>query len=300
MRTLFSIVVAVIAMLAVTAALAQPPNKGKYSFSVKKEGTGPALVLIPGLYCSGDVWQETVAHFRDHYTCYSLTLPGFAGQPPLGGEDILARVSGEIARFVSEEGIKKPILVGHSLGGWLALKVEADHPGLAGGIVCVSSAPFLPALAMGSDVTLDSARRIGLVIKKYMSSETPEQTKAAQQATLKFMIRDSANIEKVLPMAVRSDPATQGEVMYELFSSDLRNAMSEVRCPVLVLGDWMSYKTYGATRENTIEKYQDQFAKAPHVAISLSDSARHFIMYDEPGWFYAQLEPFLASGHNAP
>jgi pimeloyl-ACP methyl ester carboxylesterase len=323
MHTISSFLFAALTTLSL-AAPAQPrvsssPAPRQYSFAVKKEGHGPALILIPGLYCSGDVWQETVNHYKDRYTCYSLTLPGFAGQPPLSdvaktanaqqgtnaqqGENasgILARVAEEIAVFVKEEGIQKPIIIGHSLGGWLALEIETTHPGLAGGIVCVSSAPFLPALSMGDDISLDSARKTGVIIRRYMSAATPAQTAAAQHATLAFMIRDSSNIAKVVPMAVKSDPATQAEVMYELFSTDLRGSMNEVRCPVLVLGDWIAYKSFGATRENTLEKYQHQFAKAAQVSIALSDNSKHFIMFDEPEWFFTQVDPFLVSRHSAP
>ena len=58
-----------------TAAHAQ-----SYSFAVKTYGTGTqALVFIPGFACSGEVWQETVNALQDRYTCYVLTMPGFAG-----------------------------------------------------------------------------------------------------------------------------------------------------------------------------------------------------------------------------
>ena len=61
-----------------TAAHAQ-----SYSFAVKTYGTGKqTLVFIPGFACSGEVWQETVNALQDRYTCYVLTMPGFAGVPP--------------------------------------------------------------------------------------------------------------------------------------------------------------------------------------------------------------------------
>ncbi|HXO76018.1 MAG TPA: alpha/beta hydrolase, partial [Puia sp.] len=245
--------------------------QSSYSFSVQKTGQGPAMILIPGLYCSGDVWAETVAHYKEHYTCYSLTLPGFAGQPSIHPDSLLPTIAGEIARFIQENQLQKPLLVGHSLGGWLVLEVAIQQPQLVGGIVCVSSAPFLPGLSMGNQVSLDSTRAIGATIKKYMVVQTPEQIRQSQQYMLGTMIRDSAHIREVTEMAMRSDPATQGEVMYELFSMDLRPEMHKLRCPVLVLGDWIAYKTYGATRENVMEKYQQQFAAAGKVSIAISD-----------------------------
>lgn len=264
-----------------------------YSFAVQAEGHGPALIFIPGLYCSGDVWKGTVAHYKDHYTCYSLTLPGFAGQAPIHSDTILAAVAKDIVRFISDKRLNKPVLVGHSLGGFLAIKVAVTSPGLIGGVVSVSSAPFLPALSMG-DISVDSASRLGKTIKGYMVGQTAEQIRQYQQMALGTMIRDSARIREVIGMAVKCDPATQGEVMYELFSTDLRPAVRKIQCPILVLGDWAAYKSYGATRENVLEKYQQQFAATSQVTIRINDTSKHFIMYDEPAWMMGELDAWLA------
>ena len=41
------------------------------------------MILIPGFLSSGAVWDDVVAHYSFRYTCHVLTLPGFAGQPPI-------------------------------------------------------------------------------------------------------------------------------------------------------------------------------------------------------------------------
>jgi N-formylmaleamate deformylase len=268
-------------------------QSSSYSFAVARTGHGPALILLPGLYCSGEVWKETVAHYEDRYTCYSLTLPGFAGQPAIHSDSILATVADDIARYIKENHLGKPLVVGHSLGGWLALDIAVKNPGLLGGIVCVSSSAFLPGLSMGNDISVDSTSKIGAMIKGYMSRQTPEQAMQSERSILPTMIRDSGKVNEVLKMAVRCDPATQGECMYELFSTDLRAQLNNIQCPVLVLGDWVAYKEYGATRENVMEKYRQQFSKAPHVQIVLSDTAKHFIMFDEPIWFFGEVDDFF-------
>ena len=53
-----------------------------YSFSVIKSGIGKkSVIFIPGFASSGDVWKEAVAELGTHYTCYVLTMAGFAGVP---------------------------------------------------------------------------------------------------------------------------------------------------------------------------------------------------------------------------
>jgi hypothetical protein len=146
---------------------------------------------------------------------------------------------------------------------------------------------------MSADIAVDSAQKIGLQIKNGMKNLTAEQIGQYQKFTLSVMIHDSAKISIVAGMAVKSDPLTQGEVMYELFSTDLRPEMKNVIRPVLVLGDWISYKKYGATHESVLKSYTDQFSLAKNVTISINDSSYHFIMYDEPQWVYQQMEAFL-------
>ena len=54
-----------------------------YPFEVKKTGKGnQSLIFIPGFASSGDVWNETTSKFEKEFTCYTLTMAGFAGTKP--------------------------------------------------------------------------------------------------------------------------------------------------------------------------------------------------------------------------
>ncbi len=264
------------------------------SFSIHKEGNGKLMIFIPGLDCSGEVWKDAVQHFSKHFTCYTLTLPGFAGQPPIHSDSILEIVAGQLATFIRKEKLERPVIIGHSLGGWLALDFAIHYPELTGDLVIVSSAPFLPALSMGSDITVDSATAIARKIKAGMTGQTPAQVRQSAGYYLSTMMRDSSRIAEVTEMEVKSDQPTQGEVMYELFSQDLRPMVGRIKTRVLALADWSAYKQYGATRENVNANLQNQYKNVQHLTIAMNDSSRHFIMFDEPDWFYGQVDNFVA------
>jgi N-formylmaleamate deformylase len=270
-----------------------------YSFAVKKTGHGSPLIFIPGLDCSADVWNDAVQHFSPNHTCYTLTLPGFAGQPPIAGDNILETVVSQLADFIKENRIDHPVIIGHSLGGWVAIDLAIKYPDLSKGLVIVSSAPFLPALSMGIAVSVDSAAKIGQLIKKGMSGQNPAQVATSEKMYLPTMIRDTARINEVVAMSVRSDQPTQGEVMAELFSIDLRPEVGQIRCPILALADWSAYKSYGATAESVKTNLQEQYGKLSKgngaiLSIAINDSSKHFIMYDEPQWLYEQVDRWLA------
>src|ERR1700689_2258407 len=57
-------------------------QNSSYPFEVKISGKGSqSIIFIPGFACSGDVWNDTKALYEQHYTCYTLTMAGFAGVP---------------------------------------------------------------------------------------------------------------------------------------------------------------------------------------------------------------------------
>jgi len=129
-------------MLVATPALAQDTHP---SFSVTVAGRGPAMVLIPGLLSSGEVWASAVERYRDRFTLHTVTLAGFGGGPGVGSP-FLSRVRDELITYVKARRLEQPVLVGHSLGGFLAFWIAATAPDLVGAVIAVDGVPFLPAL----------------------------------------------------------------------------------------------------------------------------------------------------------
>jgi pimeloyl-ACP methyl ester carboxylesterase len=261
------------------------------SFKVVKTGKGPAMILIPGLNSAGEVWDETVAHYQKNYTCYVLTLPGFAGQPAVKTEHFLNSVRDEIIAYVQENKLKKPVLVGHSLGGYMALALNVKAPELFGKTVVVDGLPFVGA-AQNPTATLESIKPMADQMRKAMATPNPIAQKQ-QEANMGSMAKDSVHIKKIIDWGRKSDYATTGQAMYEMYTSDLRKEIVAIKSPVLVLGAWYGYKDYGVTKEMTTNTFKMQFANLPGAEIKVADTAKHFIMYDEPTWMFAQMDAFL-------
>jgi pimeloyl-ACP methyl ester carboxylesterase len=271
------------------------------SFRVQVVGQGRPMILIPGLMSSGDTWKSTVARYQDRFRCHVLTLAGFAGVPPIK-EPLLATVRRELVDYIRAQKLDRPVIVGHSLGGTLALAIAADYPDLVGSLVIVDSLPFLAGAQMQAK-TLEEAKAGIAAMRVYMSTQTPEQFQAYVKAgtATEFMVTKPADHETIKQWGLGSDQQTVANAMADLMGIDVRMDIAKIGAPTLVLGSWAGLheqlKKYGMalSRADVIRTFEEQFAKLPKLHFAIAESARHFIMFDDPQWFFAQLDAFLSN-----
>lgn len=261
-------------------------------FTAEVKGNGKPMILIHGLYCNGEVWKETVERYQKQYECHILTLAGFGGNAPSLNDHFLSSVKDDVIAYTKTKKLKKPILMGHSMGAFISFWAASSAPGVFEKVVAVDGLPFLAAIQMPG-ATVESSKPMATQIRNGMSNQTPEQTLANQKMYLPGMITSQERIEQVAQIAMKADSKTQGQVMYELFTTDLRGNVSAIDCPVLLLGAWIAYKQYGVTRESALKGYQDQVATVKNVKVELSDTAKHFIFYDDPQWFFEKVDSFI-------
>jgi len=87
--------------------------------------------------------------------------------------------------------------------------------------------------------------------------------------------------------------------MSELFAGDLRDDLANIKSPTLVLGTWIGSSQY-TDRQKTEANLRRQYAKLAGVEIQITDTARHFIMWDDPDWMFGQLDRFLSLAKPGP
>ena len=105
-------------------------------------GSGPALVLIHGLAGSSRWWARNLGPLSERFTVYAVDLLGFGASR--GQQFVMAESAGLLARWLDALRIEHAGLVGHSLGGLIALDLAAEHPKLIARLVLVDAAIFAP------------------------------------------------------------------------------------------------------------------------------------------------------------
>ncbi|MFC6222981.1 alpha/beta fold hydrolase [Hymenobacter artigasi] len=261
------------------------------TFTVRVVGKGQPMLLIPGLNCPGAVWDETVAHYQRQYQCHIISLAGFGGTAPVAVTDpLLPAVRDQLLAYIKTQKLTRPVVVGHSLGGFLALALSVAQPEAIGPLVIVDSLPFLAAV-QNPAATVETVKPQVTALRTEMSRG--HLPRAAQREMAAGMVTDTARITQVVRWGVASDPATAAQAMYDLYTTDLRPDLGRIRQPVLVLGAWAAYVPYGATKQSIRAVFAQQYARLPQARIEMSEAGRHFLMYDDPQWLLAQADTFL-------
>jgi pimeloyl-ACP methyl ester carboxylesterase len=258
------------------------------AFAVHVSGHGRPVIFIPGLASPGDVWDGTVAHLGDKVEAHVLTLAGFAGQPAISGP-FLSTVRDQIVEYIRANHLAHPIVVGHSLGGVLALWLAETDPDVAA-VVDIDGMPFLGA-SMKADITPDEIAAQAKGAHDQIAAMTPAQLGPMMRQFLATMVTKPADLDHLADAAGRSDVGTVANAFSELLSTDLRPQLAKISMPVLVIaaGD-------AAFPHDKLEQlWRVQVDAIPHVELHVVDGAKHFVMLDQPDAFYALVDAFLAA-----
>jgi pimeloyl-ACP methyl ester carboxylesterase len=268
----------------------QAPQKAAVPLNVVVTGTGRPMILIPGLACGGNVWDSTVAYFQDRYQCHVLTLPGFAGEPAVDGP-FFAPVRAAVIDYIRTQKLDHPIIVGHSLGAFLALSIAIESPDDVGPIVAVDGLPYYPALVMAG-ATPEKVRPMVEQGRKDLQAESPGFFATNNTMMLSAMITKQEDLEKVAALSNKSDPKAVGQAYYEVMTTDLREKVKAIRSPVLLLG--AIKLSAGPDEKSTMEEaYRAQVAGIPRHKVVFAPESKHFIQLDAPDFFREQVNEFL-------
>lgn len=209
-------------------------------------------------------------------------MAGFAGIEP-GPDPNFENWKMGIARFIGEKNIEKPILIGHSMGGGLAMAIAADYPDLIEKIVIVDVLPCLSALTnpdFEQRENIDCSTTINQI-----TALSEEQFYQMQKMTMPQLVQNSEMMETVLDWTVRSDRGTFAKMYCDFSNIDLREKIKGIECPALVLleANFKNFKT-------AIDK---QYKNLKSAKLSYANKGLHFIMYDDKQWYFDQLTNFL-------
>lgn len=292
-----------IARAAATSADAPTPTSVTTVGNMRVESYGsgsPALVFIPGIACGSWEWDEAVRIYQKRHAVYIVTLMGFDGLPPTPSPS-LDRVDASLFQLVSS--LDRPVVIGHSFGGFIALRFGTEHAKLVRGIVTIDGTPVYPSLAESTP-----QERIGFAahVGAQLASLDAAGFAAGQHSTIATMVSDPAQVDRVASLTARSDPATTGAYARDFLGSDIRSQLKNLTAPLLVLapvppkpapfeGSQASLLSQAEREDSYRQYYESLFAGAPKLSVVPIARSLHFATIDQPTAVYSQISSFIDS-----
>lgn len=272
-----------LAVAAVSALIAAPAAAAPFKptrISIAVRGSGPDVILIPGLSASRGIWSSTVAAIPG-YRYHLVQVAGFAGTPAGGNASgrVAGPVADEIARYIAASGLKRPAVVGHSMGGSIAMMIGARHPGAAGRIMVVD---MLPSPARPFGIPTAAVKPLARLIGGEMVGAD------RLRRDLKSLVGRFGNSDW---LESRSDAGVVGRSLEELLSTDLGPELPRIRAPLTVVYACSAAlpRACGAVSR----AYGSAYGRRPGTKLVRIDRSGHTIMWDQPAAFRGALRMFL-------
>jgi pimeloyl-[acyl-carrier protein] methyl ester esterase len=260
--------------------------------SVEVIGSGPDVILIPGLASSREVWRPLATRLAATHRVHLVQLAGFAGEPWSHGDGpFVAPEVEELARYVAEAGLEKPAVIGHSMGGLSGLLLAQLHPDRVGRLMIVDALPFFSAL-YGPTATVETARPFAEQARAAMIANTdPEARRRQGEATAASMARAVAFRPRIVEWTMTSDVRAVASAMADVMTTDARPGLAAMITPVTAL--YATDADGGPPPAMAQAMWEREYAALPGVQVIRVDDSRHFIMADQPERFAELVDAFL-------
>ena len=256
---------------------------------------GPLVVLIPGLSTPGAVWDETVAALGGTHRLLVVEVRGFEGARGTANErpGALKGIVDDLAKDLGQRRLVPDAIVGHSLGGLVAMRFALDHKLFAKRLLIVDALPFFGTV-FRPDATVENIAVQAQGMRDMMIAGAAMMRAAGANNTTsgsgaQGMSVNEATRVTIANWSLDAEPLAVAQLLYEDATTDLRQAISALALPVTVLH--MANGDHAAAAK---KRYATDYAALKGVKLVPVDGSGHFVQLDKPDLFRMELAALLA------
>lgn len=237
----------------------------------ERDGEGPGIVLVHGWCCDRSFLEPQFEHLRAGHTVVALDLRGHGeSDPGPDGAYAIGDLADDVATVVAHAGLEAPVVVGHSMGGLVALECAAR--GLASAAVLLDPAPILDERGKGHFVR--SAPEVAR-----------DHDGAWRRAFAERLLlpTDQVRRDDILSRMPRTPVDVAAAAMRGMGEYDAATALERVAVPVLAIGAARAEDLRPARR------------LCPTLTTGQTVGAGHFHQLEVPEQVNAMIDRFLAA-----
>ena len=240
----------------------------------EESGTGgPPMLFVHGWCCDRSHFDAQVAHFSPAHRCIAVDLRGHGESDKPEGEYSIAGFADDLAWLCRAIGVRKPVIVGHSMGGAIALSIAARHPELPAAIVMLDGAVCPPAALLALVEPLAAAFR---------SPGYAEPLRGIFEQMF-APTDDAARRARIVAKAVETPQHVAAAEWSAIWSNDWAADVAACKAPAMYIGSHAPVADMAALR-----------AAMPSAVLAQTAGAGHFHQIEVPEQVNAMIERFLA------
>jgi len=246
----------------------------------RETGEGKPLVILHGLFGASDNWLTMAKRLGRFRTLFILDLRNHGQSFHHSVFDHQSMVA-DLEEFLREHAISKPDILGHSLGGKIAMNFAAKHPEALDKLIVVDIAPKY--YTIHHDVILEGLKAIE--IDKIAS-------RSEADAVLGEFVEDPNIRQFLLKNLKRSDTGFEWKMNLDVIYNEIANVGAGLDNNVTIENRTLFIRG-GRSRYIMDEDYPDIFRQFPNATIETIEQASHWVHAEQPEVMCKLIETFL-------
>ena len=122
-----------------------------------RKGSGIPFVMVHGYLAGAEIWADQINYFSKTHDVIAVDLPGFGTDTDSNALDSIEDIAETVLGFLSDLGVERFILMGHSMGGMVVQKMAAIAPDRVNQLICYGTGPL--GVMPGRFETIDESRK---------------------------------------------------------------------------------------------------------------------------------------------
>ena len=246
-------------------------------------GRGRPVLFLHGWLGSWRYWFPTMEVVAEQFRAYSFDFWGFGDSQRKQTRESIQSYSDQVIRFMDALGLERVTLVGHSMGGMVALKTALSYPERIQRVATV-----------GAPIDGDSLSWLLKLTDQPIFADAFARLPWLRRHLFRFFLGETSDphVSEVIDDSVKSSANTLRYAVSSMLRTDLRPELQRLRVPALIV--------HGGRDDILNPNQADLFGEVALSEVVMMPRSRHFPFLDEAELFNDVLLRFLKAGTIPP